>query len=53
MRQNITPTNTALKYLHTKIVTRTDYSEQIKYVQVNSREGVKMKQITIRQTEVL
>lgn len=53
MWQNIKPTNTALKYLHTKIVTQTDYSRHIKYVQVNSREGVKMKQITIRQAEVL
>jgi hypothetical protein len=53
MRPNIKPTNTALKYLHTKIVTQTDYSKQIKYLQVKSREGVKMKQITIRQAEVL
>lgn len=45
--------NTALKSLHTKIVTQIDYSKQINYVQVNSREGVKMKQITIRQGEVL
>jgi len=53
MRQNIKTTNTALKYLHAKTVTRTDYSKQIKYVQVNSREGDKMKQITTRQAEVL
>jgi len=53
VQQNITPTNTAIKYLHTKIVTQTDYSKQIKYVQVNSREGIKMKQIIIRQAEVL
>jgi hypothetical protein len=53
MWQNIKTTNTALKYLRTKIVTQTDYSKQIKYVQVNSREGVKMKQITIRQAKVL
>jgi len=53
MRQNIKTTNTALKSLHSKIVTQIDYSKQINYVQVNSREGVKMKHITIRQAEVL
>ena len=53
MLQNIKATNTALKYLHAKIVTQTDYSKQIKYVQVNTREGDKTKQITIRQAEVL
>jgi len=53
MQQNKKTTNTALKYLHTATVTQIDYSKQINYVQVNSREGVKRKQITIRKAEAL
>jgi len=40
MRQNIKTTNTALKYLHTTIVTQIDYSKQIMY-KLTAEKGLK------------